>query len=91
MLRGDSIIIFPEGSRTKNKNTYMSGIYSIYKSTNLSVIPIAHNTAKFWNNKLISGPGVINAFLLDEIKPGLEKKIFMELLQKKIETKLMEL
>ena len=31
-LRGDSIIIFPEGSRTRNKNNYMSGIYSIYKS-----------------------------------------------------------
>ena len=90
-IRGDSIIIFPEGSRSKNKNTYMSGIYSIYKSTNMSVIPIAHNTSKFWKNKFISGPGIINVFLLDEIKPGLEKNKFMELLQKQIETKSMEL
>ena len=51
-INGDVIIIYPEGTRNRNSNTnYLPGIYSIYKHTNLPVIPVAHNSGKFWKNK----------------------------------------
>ena len=82
------VIIFPEGTRTtyKEQPDLKPGIYSMYKSLNKPVVPIALNSGKFWpkNNKIKSG--VINIEFRNPIPPGLGKQEFLKVLKKEINT-----
>ncbi len=80
------VIIFPEGTRTKYKEQpdLKPGIYSMYKSLNKPVVPIAVNSGNFWpkNNKIKQG--IIKVEFRDAIPPGLDKKEFLEKLKNEI-------
>ena len=47
--KGDSIIIYPQGTRVMPgvKEPYLPGVYAIYKHLNIPVVPIALNSGKF--------------------------------------------
>ncbi len=80
------IIIFPEGTRTEFKlqPDLKPGIYSMYKSLNIPVVPITLNSGKFWpkNNKVKKGKIIIE--FREPIPVGLGKQEFLSKLKKEI-------
>ena len=88
--RGQPILIFPEGTRAKpgEKETYHSGVASLYLHLKIPVIPVAHNAGLFWPRRgFIKYPGCITLEILDPIEPGLSRQEFMRILENKIESK----
>jgi len=79
-------VIFPEGTRTpyKSKPDLKPGIFSMYKSLNKPVVPIALNSGLYWpkNNKIKSGEILIE--FKEPIQPGLSKQEFLDQLKKAI-------
>ncbi len=91
---GRSIIIFPEGTRTKPGKTtaYKPGLAFLYQNTDAPVIPVATNTGLFWTKRsFLRHPGKIVFEFLPPMPRGLQKKEFMDELQKRIEAKCAEL
>ena len=80
------VIIFPEGTRTafREEPDLKPGIYSMYKSLNKPVVPIALNSGNFWpkNNNIKSG--TIKIEFRDPIPTGLSKQEFLTKLKKEI-------
>ena len=80
------VIIFPEGTRTtfKDQPDLKPGIYSMYKSLNKPVVPIALNSGKFWpkNNQIHKGS--ITVEFKEPIPPGLSKQEFLNKLKMEI-------
>ena len=80
------VIIFPEGTRTafREEPDLKPGIYSMYKSLNKPVVPIALNSGNFWpkNNSIKSG--TIKIEFRDPIPTGLSKQKFLTKLKKEI-------
>ena len=80
------VIIFPEGTRTafRKEPDLKPGIYSMYKSLNKPVVPIALNSGNFWpkNNSIKSG--TIKIEFRDPIPTGLSKQEFLTKLKKEI-------
>jgi len=90
VMTGRSILIFPEGTRSKpgQKETYQSGVASLYLHLKIPVIPIAHNAGLFWPRRgFMKYPGSITLEVLDPIQPGLSRQEFMRILENKIESK----
>lgn len=86
---GRNVVIFPEGTRTTpgTKNEYKKGVYLLYRTLNVPVIPVALNSGVFWpRNTLIKYPGTIKAEILKPIEPGLDDKTFMAKIETEIET-----
>ncbi|KAG1651753.1 Cell division ATP-binding protein FtsE [Nymphon striatum] len=78
---GRQIVIYPEGTRRPAgaEPAYKSGIYHIYSSTNVQVVPIAHVAGVFWpRRKFLRYPGHLKTEILKPIPPGLSKAEFME-------------
>lgn len=91
---GYSIIIFPEGTRTKpgENVTYNAGITAIYNLKAANIIPIALNTGCFWpKDSFLKKPGKFTIEFLSAISNDLSKQEFMQQLQEKIETRSKEL
>ncbi len=91
---GRSIIIFPEGTRTKPGQTsaYKPGLAFLYQNTDAPVIPVATNTGLFWTKRsFLRHPGKIVFEFLPPMPRGLQKKEFMEELRSRIESKCAEL
>lgn len=79
---GNSIIIFPEGTRKKPKDrpNYKSGIVGIYQEAKADILPTAVNSGYFWpKDSFIKKPGHIIISFLEVIPYGVEKT---ELLKK---------
>lgn len=90
IARGQPILIFPEGTRSKpgQKGTYHSGVASLYLHLKIPVVPIAHNAGLFWPRRgFLKYPGQITLEILDPIEPGLSRQEFMGILENKIESK----
>jgi 1-acyl-sn-glycerol-3-phosphate acyltransferase len=86
--RGQSILIFPQGTRTPPgaDRPYLPGVAAIYKGANVPVVPVALNSGLFWPRKLMDKhPGIVMVEYLDPIEPGLDRKTFMKLLAERIE------
>jgi 1-acyl-sn-glycerol-3-phosphate acyltransferase len=86
---GDDILIFPQGTRVAAGESarYHPGIYAIYQSTGLPVLPIALNSGVFWpHHTWLKKSGVIDVRLLPEIPTGLDRRAFMARLEHDIET-----
>ena len=85
------LIIFPQGTRTPINSTaqdypYQIGVAALYKSLNVTVIPVALNSGKFWGKGCyIRNRGKIKLKFLDPIEPGLDKNEFMKILEERIE------
>ena len=98
LKKGSSILIFPQGTKvplhaSTKDYPYQSGIYFLYSQCNIPVIPVAHNAGLFWpKNSFLKYPNrhktkTVTLEIMDEIPSGLDKKTFMDKLEKSIEDK----
>lgn len=86
---GMNLIIFPEGTRTQpgTKAPYKPGIALLYEQCKVPVVPVALNTGFCWpKNKTKKIPGTITISFLPPIEPGLERRVFLNVLEEKIES-----
>ena len=89
IAEGRTIVIFPEGTRVAagEHRAYHPGVYALYKALDLPTIPAALNSGLFWGRKaFIKRPGKIVLEILPPIPPGLDRKAFLERLERSIET-----
>jgi len=85
---GHTIIIFPEGTRTKARTTppYQPGIAALYRDLDLPVVPVALNSGSYWPRRsFVKRPGCIVMEFLPPIVPGLDRHEFMAELQERIQ------
>jgi 1-acyl-sn-glycerol-3-phosphate acyltransferase len=81
------LLIFPQGTRVKfdDRSPFKKGVGRIYDSLKLPCIPVALNSGKIWpKSSFIKYPGNIHISFLEPIKPGLEKSVFLKILEEKI-------
>jgi 1-acyl-sn-glycerol-3-phosphate acyltransferase len=89
LAEGRQIFIFPEGTRRPPgaAPAYKAGVAQIYAQTGAVCLPVALNTGLVWPRRsFVRRPGRVTIEFLEPIAPGLDKKTFMDLLQKSIET-----
>ena len=92
---GRPILIYPEGElmRIGSRQRYRSGIWHIYDELKLPVTPVALSCGLVWPQrkwrKNLNQTCVIE--FMEPIQPGLDKDTFMELLERTIEDRSMEL
>ena len=83
------LVIFPEGKRRPAgaEPRYKFGVAHIYAQANVPCVPVALNSGLFWPRRSIRlRPGKVVVEILDPIAPGLDKEVFFERLQERIET-----
>lgn len=91
LSKGYNIVIFPQGTRVpynanSDKFPYQVGIAAMYLSANVCVVPAVLDSGKFWDKSMImKRRGKIKLRFLEPIKPGLDKKEFMEILENGME------
>jgi 1-acyl-sn-glycerol-3-phosphate acyltransferase len=81
------LLIFPQGTRVKfnERIPFKKGVGRIYNSLDLPCIPVALNSGRIWpKNSFMKYPGDIHVSFLEPIKPGLEKSVFLKILEEKI-------
>lgn len=89
LAHGRSIIIFPEGTRTRPGETphYHPGIVALYSTLGVPVVPVALNSGLFWGkNAFMKRPGKIVLQFLPAIPAGEPKQSLLPRLQETIET-----
>ena len=86
---GSTIIIFPEGTRTKPgaKADYKTGFIGIYNTSKRKLQPVALNSGLFWQKglKVIKRGHIIIEFL-PQIDIGLDKKEVLNKVENSIES-----
>ena len=85
---GQSILIFPEGTRVApgDHKPYQVGIVALYRQLGVPVVPMALNSGLYWPRRsLLRLPGTIVVEILDPIAPGLDKMTFSNQLEDAIE------
>lgn len=85
---GRSIAIFPEGTRTSVgvRRPYHPGVAALYMQLGLPVVPVALNSGLFWGRRsFLKQSGKILVEFLPPIEPGLDRRHFMEALERRIE------
>ncbi len=74
-------IIFPEGTRLlpgEKKELLAPGVFAIKKKLNLTVIPVIHNSGKYWHNKkFMKTQGTIQVNIFPELKSE-DKQVFFD-------------
>lgn len=71
---GQSIFIFPEGTRKSplDEPNYKFGVIKMYLDNDVPLLPVALNTGLYWGrNSLILWPGTAKISILDPIEAGL--------------------
>ena len=92
--RGCQVIIFPEGTRmpTGEFVPLKRGISLFYKKNNCKVVPIIHNSGKFWARRSFrKNPGTITVKITEPIEPGLSQDEFMDKLNITFQTEISKL
>lgn len=90
--KGDSVVIFPEGTRIPCGETgkFKKGIKLLYKENNVPIIPVALNTG--WvlpkNSWMIRKNNIIVEFLPPILPNSLPEKDFLPFLENAINTKM---
>jgi 1-acyl-sn-glycerol-3-phosphate acyltransferase len=87
--RGQTLLIFPEGTRTQPGAAprYQPGVAALYSQLGLPVIPVALNTGVYWGRRsFLKRPGRMAIEFLEPIPPGLARAEFMAALQQRIES-----
>ena len=88
VANGNSIIIFPEGTRKKpgEHPDYKTGIAGIYKESEVEVLPVAVNSGHYWpKHTFVKRPGKIIIKFLKPIPAQLEKSEFLKKIELVIE------
>ena len=91
---GRHLVIFPQGTRTMagSGKPYQSGVYAIYRDSQVPVVPVALNSGVYWPKRSIKRyPGTIALSFLPAIPPGLSRAEFMERLEQQIESESLRL
>ena len=91
---GRSMLIFPQGTRVAPGvvRPYEIGVFALYESTGLPVVPVALNSGHVWpRNSWFKYPGTVMVEFLESIEPGLDRKAFMSQLETDIETRMARL
>ena len=86
---GNSIIIFPEGTRKTpgSKADYKTGFIGIYNHTKRKILPVALNSGLCWpKQSWVLEKGLITIKFLPTIDKGLDKKVLLNEVQNRIET-----
>lgn len=92
--RGCQVVIFPEGTRMPSGEfvPLKRGISLFYKQNNCKVIPIVHNSGKFWARRSFKkNPGTITVKFMEPIEPGLPQDEFMDKLNSIFQTEISKL
>lgn len=80
--KNENLVIFPEGTRKKTgefSDINISGIYALYKTNNVPVVPITLNSGIFWPRRsFLKYKGTVTVKFLEPILPGLDKNKFSE-------------
>ncbi len=83
------ILIFPEGTRRRPgaQPDYKAGVLALYEGLQMPCVPVALNSGLFWPRRSLARyPGTIIVEILEPIEPGLQRKVFRNLLIERIET-----
>ncbi len=75
------VIIFPEGTRMPSGEfvPLKRGISLFYKKNNCQVVPVIHNSGKFWARRSFKkNSGTITVKFMEPIQPGLSQDEFMD-------------
>jgi 1-acyl-sn-glycerol-3-phosphate acyltransferase len=89
VAQGRDVLIFPEGTRRAPgaPPAYRPGIALLYEELGVPCVPVALNSGLFWpRHTIMRKAGTIVVEFLDPIPPGLPRKVFVALLQERIET-----
>lgn len=84
-----SIVIFPEGTRTRPgaQAHYHPGLVALYSMLDAPVVPVALNSGLFWGkNAFLKRPGTIVIEFLPPVPPGLPKNQLLPRVQDAVET-----
>ena len=87
LSQGRPIVIFPEGTRKKpgDQPDYKPGVAGLYRLLGVPCVPVAHNSGLFWTGSFLRRPGTIVLEYLEPIPPGLNRREFMALLERRTE------
>jgi len=91
---GYQIIIFPEGTRMPSGEfvPLKRGISLFYRKNNCKIVPIIHNSGKFWARRSFKkNPGTITVKFIEPIEPGLSQDQFMDKLNGIFQTEISKL
>lgn len=91
---GQRVLIYPEGhlAPIDHKMKYKSGVWHMYQTMDVPVVPVATNLGYFWPQEATrKRPGTASIEFLDPIPPGLAKTDFMDLLEERIESRTADL
>ncbi len=89
IARGESILIFPEGTRrpVDAPPAYKPGVAALYRALGVPCVPVALNSGLYWGRRSFrKRPGRILVEFLEPIPPGLDRRTFMRTLEERIET-----
>ncbi len=85
---GQTIVIFPEGTRVAPgaQRPYLPGVAALYGQLGVPVVPVAVNSGYYWGRRSFrKRPGRIVLEFLPPIAPGLDRKTFATELEQRIE------
>ncbi len=85
------LIIFPQGTRLshEDRTPFKKGVARIYEELKIKCLPIAISSGKTWPKRGPLKPNLnIIISILEPVKPGLQKEIFLEKIQKNIYSEL---
>lgn len=80
LARGQTVVIFPEGTRTAPgaRRPFHPGVAALYRALDVPVVPMAHNAGVYWGRKtFLKRPGTVVLEALPVIPPGLGRAAFM--------------
>ncbi|MEX2648433.1 MAG: lysophospholipid acyltransferase family protein [Alphaproteobacteria bacterium] len=91
LRRGQTIVIFPQGTRIAPgvRRRFRPGIAALYGRLGVPVVPIALNSGLYWSRRaFLKRPGTVLVEVLPPIPPGLDRTAFMARLTETIEVAL---
>lgn len=92
--RGETIVIFPEGTRTKpgTHRDYQPGVAGLYKHLNIPVVPMALNSGYLWGKTRVrKDPGEIIFRYLPPLPAGMDREAMVKELRSRIDAASAEL
>lgn len=89
LAKGRHVVIFPEGTRVApgEKLPFHPGVAALYAQASVPVVPVALNSGVFWGRRSFQKrPGTIVLEFLPAIPPGLDRKTFIDELERRLDT-----
>ena len=81
------IIIFPQATRmaVEDRTPFKKGVSRIYEDLQIKCQPVAINSGNIWpKSGKLKPNGILVVSILKEIEPGMERKVFLNILQNNI-------